>query len=303
MTSTEPDAPRPSTSFMVERLDDGAIVLLTLNRPHRGNALDSQTLAELHRILDTIGGNPQIRAVVLTGAGSAFCAGADIKALPDDFTDHSATPYSALLASAKSLAVVTMSAQELMASAFEKIHRLRQPVIAAVNGAAVGGGFALVLACDIRYACQGASFGAVFIRHGVSACDMGTSYHLPRLVGGSRAAELMLTGRVFGAQEASDMGLVLELVDRAELVTAAIGKAREIAVNSPLAVWMTKETMWQNVDAPSLRHALDIENRTQVMCTGTGELGDSFAAFRDGIRPSDSATDTEENAHAGPRQL
>jgi len=277
--------PVTATSALdVERLDDGAIVVLTINRPHRRNALDSQTLAELHRLLDTINGDPAARAVVLTGAGSAFCAGADIKAQPDDLIDAAATPQTALQAAATSTVAITFSAQELMASAFEKIHRLRQPVIAAINGYALGGGFALALACDIRLAVPEATFGAVFIRHGVSACDMGTSYHLPRLIGASRAAELMLTGRVFDATEAAAIGLVLDIVDGGELLDTAVAKAREIAHNSPLAVWMTKETMWQTVDAPSLRHALDIENRTQVMCTATGDLAQSFAAFsEDGI--------------------
>jgi enoyl-CoA hydratase len=263
----------------IERLDDGAIVTLTINRPRRGNALDSQTLAELHRLLDSLNGDPVARVVVLTGVRSAFSAGADIKAQPADLTDTAATPQAALQAAATSVVAVTLSAQDLMASAFEKIHRLRQPVIAAVNGFALGGGFALALACDIRYAAPQATFGAVFIRHGVSACDMGTSYHLPRLVGASRAAELMLTGRVFDATEAATIGLVLEVVDGEKLLDAAIAKAREIAGNSPLAVWMTKETMWQTIDAPSLRHALDIENRTQVMCAATGDLASSFAAF------------------------
>jgi len=137
------------------------------------------------------------------------------------------------------------------------------------------------LACDVRYATPTATFGAVFIRHGVSACDMGTSYHLPRLVGASRSAELLLTGRVFSAQEATSIGLILEVVDDDRVIDVAVSKAREIAAHSPLAVWMTKETMWQTVDSPSLRHALDIENRTQVMCASTGDLGNSFAAFRD----------------------
>lgn len=281
-----------SSAFTLEHLDDGAIVVLTIDRPRRGNALDSQTLAELHRALDSINGDPAIRAVVLTGSGTVFCAGADIKATPADFTDVDATPYASLQARSAAPIAITMAAQELMTSAFEKIHRLRQPVIAAVNGAAVGGGFALALACDIRYASAGASFGAVFIRHGVSACDMGTSYHLPRLVGASRAAELMLTGRVFDAAEAVAIGLVLEIIDAEVLVDHAIAKAREIACHSPLAVWMTKETMWQNVDAPSLRHALDIENRTQVMCTFTGDLTNSFAAFRE----NGAASETDGNA-------
>jgi enoyl-CoA hydratase len=277
--NADPAAATPR-GLLLEYRDDGAIALLTINRPRRGNSLDSQTLAELHRLLDRLNGDPALRAVVVTGAESTFCAGADIKAQRQDFTDHDATPPASLHARATSAAAITLSAQELMASAFEKIHRLRQPVIAAVNGAAVGGGFALALACDIRYATADASFGAVFIRHGVSACDMGTSYHLPRLVGASRAAELMLTGRVFGADEAADMGLVLQVVDADALVERAVDKAREIACHSPLAVWMTKETMWQTVDAPSLRHALDIENRTQVLCTSTGDLTGSFASFR-----------------------
>jgi len=272
------DAP---SGLTLEYLDDGAIVVLTIDRPRRGNALDSQTLAGLHRVLDRFHGDPTLRVVIVTGAGAIFCAGADIKAQPDDFTDREATPFASLQSHAASGVAVTFAAQEMMASAFEKIHRLRQPVIAAVNGAAVGGGFALALACDIRYATPNASFGAVFIRHGVSACDMGTSYHLPRLVGASRAAELMLTGRVFGADEAADIGLVLGIIDADAIVAQAVAKAREITCHSPLAVWMTKETMWQTIDAPSLRHALDLENRTQVLCTATGDLANSFASFRD----------------------
>ena len=283
--SADPAISATPSAIDVERLDDGAIVVLTVNRPHRRNALGSQALAELHRLLDTLNGDPAARAVVLTGAGSAFCAGADIKAQPGDLIDAAATPQTALLAAATSTVASTFAAQEVMASAFEKIHRLRQPVIAAVNGYALGGGFALALACDIRFAVPQATFGAVFIRHGVSACDMGTSYHLPRLVGASRAAELMLTGRVFDATEAAEIGLVLRVVDNGELLDTAVAKAREIARNSPLAVWMTKETMWQTVDAPSLRHALDIENRTQVMCTTNGDLANSFAAFREDGTP------------------
>jgi enoyl-CoA hydratase/carnithine racemase len=268
-------------AISVERLDDGAIAILTLNRPHRRNALDSQTLTDMHRALDALNGDPTLRAIVVTGTGVSFCSGADLKSQPDDLTDSTGVPYAELRSAATSTVAVTMAAQELMASAFEKIHRLRVPVIAAVNGFALGGGFALTLACDIRYAAESASFGAVFIRHGVSACDMGTSYFLPRLVGASRAAELMLTGRVFDAGEALAIGLVLEVLDAASLLDTAIAKAREIAQNSPLAVWMTKETMWQTIDSPSLRYALDLENRTQVMCTGTGDLANSFAAFRE----------------------
>jgi enoyl-CoA hydratase len=268
-----------SGAVVVDRRGDG-VVVLTIGRPERRNALDSQTCADLHVLFEDLDGDPELRVVVITGAGTAFSAGADLKATPEDFTNSAATPTAALLGAVRSDVARTFAAQELMASLFEKIHRLRQPVIAAVNGFALGGGFALALACDIRIAATGATFGAVFIRHGVSACDMGTSYHLPRLVGASRAAELMLTGRVFDTREAERIGLLHAVVDPADLLPTVLAKAAEIAAHAPLAVWMTKETMWQNVDAPSLRHALDLENRTQVMCTATGELHRSFTALR-----------------------
>ncbi|MBX6389955.1 MAG: enoyl-CoA hydratase/isomerase family protein [Frankia sp.] len=265
--------------------EDG-IVLLTITRPDRRNALSSNALVALHREIDRIAADPAVRVLVITGEGAAFCAGADIKSGPADSDDLDGVPQGELLSRVTNRTVVTFAAQELMAGLFEKIHRLRVPVIAAVNGAAHGGGFALALACDIRIAADTATFGAVFIKRGVSACDMGTSYHLPRLVGASRSAELLLTGRVFDAAEAREMGLVIDVVPVSEVVDRAVAKAREIAANPPLAVWMTKETMWQTIDAPSLRHALDIENRTQVMCTATGELAEAFQAFRERRTPT-----------------
>lgn len=261
----------------LDEVEDG-IALLTITRPERRNALAGRTLDELHDVLDEIGADPRLRVVVLTGEGEGFSAGADMRATAEDGAGG-------LAARVQNPVARTFASQELMASAFEKLHRLRQPVIAAVNGAAVGGGFALALACDVRYAAESATFGAVFIKRGVSACDMGTSYHLPRLVGASRSAELLLTGRTFGAAEAREMGLVLDVVPDGEVVERALVTARQIAENGPLAVWMTKETMWQTVDSPNLRHALDLENRTQVMCTATGELTEAFAAFRDGRTP------------------
>jgi len=269
----------------VDEVEPG-IHVVTIDRPHRRNALSSNVLAELHQVFDTLAGDPSARVVVLTGEGVSFCTGADVKSGPEDGDAVEGTPTGELLSQVQGDLTRMFLAQEMMAGLFEKIHRQRLPVIAAVNGHAHGGGFALALACDIRYAAESASFGAVFIKRGVSACDMGTSYHLPRLVGASRAAELMLTGRVFDAAEAREMALVLDVVPDGEVVERALVTAREIASNPPLAVWMTKETMWQTVDAPSLRHALDIENRTQIMCTATGELTEAFAAFREG-RPAE----------------
>jgi enoyl-CoA hydratase/carnithine racemase len=264
--------------FTTTEVEPG-LLLLTMTRPERRNALSMNTVAALHREIDRIAADPSMRVLVLTGDGIGFCSGADLKAGPEDSDDLGGVPAGELLDRVTNPTVATFAAQDLMASLFEKIHRLRVPVIAAVNGDAHGGGFALALACDIRIASETATFGAVFIKRGVSACDMGTSYHLPRLVGASRSAELLLTGRVFDSEEALKMGLVTDVVPFEDVVDRSLAKAREIAGNPPFAVWMTKETMWQTVDAPSLRHAIDIENRTQVMCTATGELTEAFLAF------------------------
>jgi enoyl-CoA hydratase len=259
---------------LVDELESG-VVVVTMNRPERLNAMSQGLVAELHRTFARLGAERDVRAIVLTGAGRGFCAGADLKGVAGE----SGAPGT------EGMNPVTrnLMTQEHIASLNERIHRLRQPVIAAVNGAAVGGGFALALSCDIRFATPDARFGAVFVTLGVSGCDMGTSYLLPRLVGASRAAELMLTGRIFDASEAREMGLVLDVVANDVLLERALMTARQIVANAPLAVWMTKETMWQTIDAPSMRHALDMENRTQIMCAGAGDMHAAFEAFRTGV--------------------
>jgi enoyl-CoA hydratase len=261
---------------LTEELEPG-IVLVTMNRPERLNALSQGLISELHTTFERIGTDRHARVVILTGAGRGFCAGADLKGVEGE---HGAPGTEEM----GDVARVFLT-QEHLASLHERIHRLRQPVIAAINGAAVGGGFALSLACDVRIAARSATFGSVFITRGVSSCDMGTSYFLPRLVGASRSAELMLTGRIFEVDEARELGLVVDVVPDGDVIDRALVTARTIAANAPLAVWMTKETMWQTIDSPSLRHALDMENRTQIMCTQTGELTDAFAAFREGRAP------------------
>jgi enoyl-CoA hydratase len=159
------------------------------------------------------------------------------------------------------------------------IHELPQPVIAAVHGAAVGGGLALALACDLRVASDDAYFAAHFIRVGLSSCDVGTSYTLPRIVSPTIAAELMLTGRRFAADEASRIGLLNRVVARDQLHDAAFELAEGITANSEFGVYMTKLGFWANLDAPSLRHAIQLENRTQVLGTFTGNMREAGQAF------------------------
>lgn len=262
------------SEVLLDEVERGLFVL-TMNRPETLNSLGMGMVAEMRAALADLDRASGVRAVVLTGAGRGFCSGAEVKdADARQGPGERQNPVAHLLGQ-----------QEAIVEIHELIHRMRVPVIAAVNGVAVGGGFSLALACDVRFAAASARFGAVFIRHGISAADMGTSYFLPRLVGASRAAELMLTGRIFDAAEAERIGLALEVVDDGTVVDRALSTARQIAEHSPLGVWMTKQTMWQTIDAPSLRHALDMENRTQIMCVGSGELGRAFAGFSDRSTP------------------
>jgi enoyl-CoA hydratase len=148
-----------------------------------------------------------------------------------------------------------------------------------VNGAASGGGFALVLGSDIRIASTAARFNAAFVRIGLSACDIGVSWMLPRLVGAARAHELMLTGRLFDADEALRMGLVTDVAPPDALLDAALAKADEICANSPWGVFMTKEVMWSALEIGSRQAAVDLENRTQVLAGITEDAREALTAF------------------------
>lgn len=232
------------------------IALLTLNRPDSLNAMTSEMVELLHRRLDEIAVNRDVRVVVLTGAGRGFCAGLDLGGY------GIAPGYEWNGAVEKGLAV-----QKHIASLIPHLRSLPQPVIAAVNGPASGGGFALVLGSDIRLAASSARFNAAFIRIGLSACDIGTSWLLPRLVGAARAQELMLTGRLFDAAEALTMGLVTSVISESELLDVAYAKADEVMLNTPLGVALTKEGMWSALEIPGLQAAIDMENRQQIMAS------------------------------------
>ena len=160
-----------------------------------------------------------------------------------------------------------------------RLRSLPQPVVAAVNGPAAGGGLALSLACDVRIAAASARFNVAFVRLGISGCDIGVSWLLPRLVGASRAWELMLTGRIIDADEADRIGLVLRVVPDGELMEHALGTARLIVANSPWGVRMTKEVMWSQLEVGSLQAGIDLENRTQVLSSHTGDMREAVAAF------------------------
>ncbi|MCV7408444.1 enoyl-CoA hydratase/isomerase family protein [Mycobacterium florentinum] len=242
----------------LDRPRDG-VVVLRLNRPERLNAINEVMQTELIQLLGDLADDGAVRAIVLTGAGRGFCAGLDMR----DFGPS--------MVEADAPALDRMRFQEGMAALAEALRALPQPVIAAVNGPCVGAGFALCLASDIRICSATASFGNAAILLGLSGAEMGMSYHLPRIVGTSVAADWMLTGRTVSATEADRRGLISELVEPDRLIDRAIELASLIADLSPLGVQLTKRALQVNTDAANLSAALELENRNQVISHATEE--------------------------------
>lgn len=230
--------------------------------------MTAELVEALHGHLDDIAIDGEVRVVILTGAGRGFCAGLDLGG-------YGVTPHTDGLGRTQA----GFATQKHIATLIPHLRSLPQPVIVAVNGPAAGGGFALVLGSDIRLAARSARFNAAFIRIGLSACDIGTSWLLPRLVGASRAQELMLTGRVFDAEEAYRIGLVVELVDDDTLLDAALTKAAQVMLNSPFGVALTKEGMWTALEIPGMQAAIDLENRQQIMASMTADHREAMSAF------------------------
>jgi len=198
--------------------------LITLNRPERRNAMTAELCSALHAELDAIAADRSCRVVVITGAPPAFCVGLDLGG-------YGSSPG----ADGSDEARDQLANQEHMSRLILKVRATPQPVIAAVNGAAAGFGLALSLASDIRYAVPEAVFRAVFLNVGVSNCDMGTSWLLPRLVGAARAHELMLTGRTYGAEEGQTYGLSHLLVDDGKGLATGMELAERVATNAPMS--------------------------------------------------------------------
>jgi len=241
--------------------------LITLNRPDRRNAMNRDLLAGLYDALEDAREDRACRVIVLTGAGPGFCAGLDL------------AEGVALDTEGLSRAQAGMRVQQYIAGLIPLLRSLPQPVIAAVNGAASGGGLALALGSDIRIAAESARFNVAFIKVGLSACDIGTSWLLPRLIGASRSYELMLTGRFADAAEAERIGLVTKVVSDGELLDAALAEADLILANGPFGVRMTKEVMWSQLEIGSLAAGIDLENRTQVLSSFAGDMEEAMAAF------------------------
>jgi enoyl-CoA hydratase len=257
--------PQPYSALLIEK--EGDIDWVTFNRPENLNALNPVLIDEL---LDYFGGlyfDRQVRIVVLRGAGRAYCAGLDLKAGADRRNTGGSGPAAGLLS------------QRRISEIVMRMRRCPQPIVSLIHGPACGGGFAFALASDIRIAGESARMNAAFIRIGLSACDIGVSYFLPRLVGVSVASELMLTGRFINADRALRVGLVSEVVPDDQLAAAARPYLDEMITTSPLGLRLTKECLNMSVDAGSLEAAINMEDRNQILCSQTNDVREGMTAF------------------------
>src|SRR5256714_14130522 len=236
--------------------------------------MNAELCEAVHVALGEIARDRSCRAIVLTGAGRGFCAGVDLRGYGQAPGNDGSDP-----------ARDHLTNQEHMSSLILRLRATPQPVIAAVNGPAAGFGIALALGSDIRYAAQSAVFRVAFINIGASNCDMGTSWLLPRLIGASRAHELMLTGRRVSAEEAERIGLAAEVVEADRLLPRAYEAAEQIAAWAPWGIRLTKRGMWSALEIPTEQAAIEYEDRQQIMATFGQAPREAITAFL-GKRPA-----------------
>jgi enoyl-CoA hydratase len=229
------------------------VALVTLNRPDRMNSMAFDVMLPLRESLEEVSRDNDVRVVVLTGAGTGFCSGADLDnpgRVPD--------------VDGLTLPTIAMRSMELLEKVILTVRGMHQPVIAAVNGPAIGGGFCLALACDIRIAADVAYFRAAGINNGLTASELGISYLLPRAIGSARAAEIMLTGRDVSAAAAEHIGLVSHTVPTDELLDACYAVADRIVGFSRAGIELTKRMLTSSLDASSLSAHMDHEGLAQL---------------------------------------
>jgi enoyl-CoA hydratase len=256
------------TSLLLTESPAPHVRLITMNRPDQLNAMTAELCQALHDELRSVASDRACRAVVLTGAGRGFCAGLDLRGYGEAPGNDGSDPARDRLGN-----------QEHMSSLILRVRATPQPVIAALNGPAAGFGLGLALASDIRFAAREAILRVAFLNIGVSNCDMGVSWLLPRLIGASRAHELMLTARRVDAEEAERIGLVAEVIERGRLLARSMEAAEQIAAWSPWGMRLTKQGMWSALEIPSEQAAVQYEDRQQIMATHGQASPEAVAAF------------------------
>ena len=254
-------------TLIVER--SGGVVTVTMNRPERKNAANGTMWRELQAVLDDVAADHAVRALVLTGAGGAFCSGADLSD-PSDVAGRPGDPY---LVQMRALADLAL-----------RLHRLPKPTIAKVGGVAAGAGMSMALGCDLVVASESARFSQIFSKRGLSI-DFGASWLLPRLIGLHKAKELAFFADILSASEAEAFGLVNRVVPDGELDGFVDVWARRLAEAPTLALSMTK-TLLNNSMAVSMDQALEDEARAQATNFGTRDTREALTAFVERRPPS-----------------
>ena len=256
----------------LELRQDGDAVWATMNRPERLNALSRSLVTELREFFVGLYWRRDVRVVVLQGAGDAFCAGLDLKERGDP---QGARSIGAGLTRQREISEIVIA-----------MRRCPQPIIACIDGAAAGGGFALALASDVRIATPRARMNAAFIRIGLTACDIGVSYFLPRMVGSSVAAEYMLTGRFIDAERAYQLGLISRIVAKDQLEAEAQGFVDDMLHATPLGLRLTKEALNHAIDAQGLEAVIAMEDRNQILASSDGDFQEGVMAFLEKRKPN-----------------
>ncbi len=251
--------------ILLENTD--GVLAVTLNRPHRKNAITVPMWAELAEVFSGARGNPDVRAVLITGAGGDFCSGADLAA----DTRSERPPVHQLTAMAR------------VSDAALALHRLDCPTLAAVDGVAVGAGMNLALHCDLVVCSERARFSEIFARRGLTI-DFGGSWILPRLVGVQKAKELALLADIIEAGTAREMGLVNRVVPHGELMDLAWSWARRLAAAPPIAIQMTKRLLTNSLSS-TLDEALENEGMAQTVNFGTRDTAEAIVAWQEGREP------------------
>ena len=248
----------------------GAADWVTFNRPEQMNSLSNEFMGELNHYFDSMLENYERRVIVLKGNGRMFCAGLDLKE-----ANGSLDPNPELM----------MQSQRRFSGLIMRMRRCPQPIIGLLHGHAAGGGFSIALGCDVRIAAEGTKMNAAYIKIGLSGCEMGTSYHLTRLVGTSVAAELLMTGRFIEAQRALRTGLVSDVVPMEKLEATGTELVNDMLATAPLGLRLTKECFWANVDGNDLASAIALEDRNQVLTVANGDLHEGMRAFVEKRKP------------------
>jgi enoyl-CoA hydratase len=264
--------PLPALETLTLTTPRDGVALLTLNRPDRLNAISIGLLREFGEVLHWLQEESDARVLILTGAGAGFCSGTDLKEARERHGGQRMGVEQG------------MATQQRLARLILGLRRIPQPVIAAVNGVAAGGGFCFALAADVRIAAHSARFVASFINIGLSAGEIGSTYLLPRLIGVSRAADILYTGREIGSDEAERIGLVSRRVPDGKVVEEALAMADVMLGKTPFGLRMTKEVLDLNVDAPSLEAALQLENRTQQLAVQSDGFRQAVERFNQRTR-------------------